>query len=763
MPIQGDPQDAAGLPDEALLAGPADGEAEYMRQLEARCEALIQREPAALAALAAAAPVERLALPRSRQLLRYYRGLGAGLQDEFAAALAEFAALLAEPELDDAVHARALNSGALFAQVLGRDEQALAWYRRSLAIWRRLGNGEREGLALLNMGILQYELHQYAEAEANVRASLERFTSAGAVAREAMAYNELGLLCRDQGRWDEAIAHLERAAAGFERQGADDYRGRVWNNLGEVAMLCGRYDEALRRFTGALELMATRVYQVDVHVNIGLVRQAQGDEAGALQAYGAARALAETIGRADSLPLILYRIGHAEQRLGRAEAALRCYGQAIEAIEARRAPLRDEGLLIGLMGRWQLIYEAAISLCLERGDPGAAFGYAERARARAFADMLARRHELSAPPVAPVGAAEAAARLPAGDLLIAFFAAGLPGPEAALLRAIPEAAAGLRSCLAAEPRLVRFTISRAQVTADICAINPQSLQPTTRFQADGRRFLPAPILRRLAGALLTSLAGPIAAAERVVLVPHGPLHQLPFAALPDSAGRPLLDQRPALVLAPSATLLLRAPRGPAPAPPRLCLALGYNGDGSRGLRHPEAEAAAVAALCGGDHWPPQAERLGRLAREAAGYRWLHLACHGEFNLEDPLASWLDLGPGERLSAAAILRDLRLNAELVTLSACRSGLSRVLRGDEPLGLVRALLAAGARAVLATLWEVEDRSARLLMERLYGGLMAGAAPAAALATAQQWLRAFEEGGARPYADPRYWAAYTLVIAG
>jgi tetratricopeptide (TPR) repeat protein len=763
MAASGDPQEDPRLPDEGLLADPAAGEPEYMRRLEASCEALIQRRPAALAALAAAAPVERLRLPRSLQLVRYYRGLGAGLRDEFAAALGELTALLDEPDLDDAVHARALNSGALFAQVQGRDELALGWYRRSLAIWQRLGNSEREGLALLNMGILQYELHQFAEAEANVRASLARFTAAGAASREAMARNELGLLCRDQGRWEEADAHLAQAAAGFEREGAADYLGRVWNNLGEVAMLRGRYDEALRRFAGALELMETRVYQVDVQVNIGLVRQAGGDGGGALEAYGAARALAERIGRADSLPLILYRMGHAEQRLGRAEAALRSYHLAIEAIEARRTPLRDEGLLIGLMGRWQLVYEAAIGLCLARGDPGAAFGYAERARARAFADLLARRHELSAPPVTPLGAAEAQARLPAGDLLIAFFAAGLPGPEAALLKAIPAEAAGLRACLAAEPRLVRFTLSRARITADICALGPQSLQPTTRFQADGRRFLPAPILRRLYDTLLGPLAAPIAAADRVVLAPHGPLHQLPFAALLDPAGSPLLDRAPALVSTPSATLLLRAPRSQGPPTGRSCLALGYNGDEARGLRHPEAEAAAVAALCGGDHWRPQTGRLARLAREAGRYRWLHLACHGEFNLEDPLASWLDLGPGERLSAAAILRDLRLEAELVTLSACRSGLSRVLRGDEPLGLVRALLGAGARAVLATLWEVEDRSARLLMEELYRGLMAGAPPAAALVAAQHWLRDLEEGGARPFADPRYWAAYTLVTAG
>jgi CHAT domain-containing protein len=160
-----------------------------------------------------------------------------------------------------------------------------------------------------------------------------------------------------------------------------------------------------------------------------------------------------------------------------------------------------------------------------------------------------------------------------------------------------------------------------------------------------------------------------------------------------------------------------------------------------------------------------------------------LACHGEFDLDDPLRSWLEIGPNERLSAADVIGSFALDAELVVLSACRSGVSRVLRGDEPMGLVRAFLSAGARAVLVTLWPVEDSSARLLMERFYLAMQAETAcdPAAALQIAQSYLRGLtlaqardilagwgeevaditpNESAARPYADPAFWAAYVLV---
>src|SRR5262249_54906829 len=157
-----------------------------------------------------------------------------------------------------------------------------------------------------------------------------------------------------------------------------------------------------------------------------------------------------------------------------------------------------------------------------------------------------------------------------------------------------------------------------------------------------------------------------------------------------------------------------------------------------------------------------------------------IACHGEFDLNDPLRSWLQIGPDERLSAADVIAGLQLQAELVTISACRSGMSRVVRGDEPLGLIRAFLSAGARAVLVTLWPVEDTSARLLMEHFYTALLAqgeSADPAAALRSAQQALRSLtvaelrdrfiswgEEAApitdeldddTQPYADPAFWA--------
>jgi len=142
---------------------------------------------------------------------------------------------------------------------------------------------------------------------------------------------------------------------------------------------------------------------------------------------------------------------------------------------------------------------------------------------------------------------------------------------------------------------------------------------------------------------------------------------------------------------------------------------------------------------------------------------VHLATHGYFNKLNPLFSGVELeaGSGEdgRLEVHEIL-GLQMSADLVTLSACQTALgsgyfSEAPPGDDLVGLTRAFLFAGSPSVLATLWEVDDRSTLELMRAFYGGLR-GANKAAALAGAQRKLR---NGNGR-YRHPYYWAPFVLV---
>jgi tetratricopeptide (TPR) repeat protein len=743
------------------LAQGADVAAAYVAAFAELAEILVRQEPAALDRLAATAPLEHLADPSQRRLMRFYCGLGAGLAERFGPAEACFAELLIDPDLEAEIRGRALNSGAVFARIQGDYERARDGFRQSRAVWEQLGSRQREGGARLNTGVLHYYLQEYAAAEAELQAAQTLFVAAGAAHAEGLALMNLGLVNRDRGRWMEATAQFAAAEAIFTREGAGDHLGAVINNRGEVALLCGRYTEAAALFQRALTTMQTQIYRVDALLNLGLFAQATGDHAAAQAHYLAAQSTASAAGRSEIAALVEARLAHVAAALGDPTAAAAHYVAALEAIERQRRPLRDEGLLISLMGRWQSIYEAALLFALEQGDTAQAFYYAERARARAFADALLRSGA-DTPAVAPVDAAATCAALPADTALLATFTTGMRGPEHALLDALPPEAVAVRTYLTPLPALIVFHVTPQGVTARRSALDPNLLIPTA-LDADGRRFLRPAIVQRLS----RELFGPLPAwPARLIIAPHGPLHQLSWCALTGPSGEPMALNGPTLSAAPSATVLVRAAPHKRQAP-RTCLALGHSGAPALGLRHTEAEASEVAALCAGAQEQATPGVLERFAATAAEYRILHLACHGEFRFDDPLGSYLQLAPDERLRAVDVLNGWRLNADLVTLSACRSGLSRVLRGDEPLGLVRAFLGAGARTVLVTLWPVEDHSARLLMRAFYRTLLSSPErfdPAAALRTAQLALRNHRAAdGSLPYVDPAFWAPYVLIGQG
>ena len=172
------------------------------------------------------------------------------------------------------------------------------------------------------------------------------------------------------------------------------------------------------------------------------------------------------------------------------------------------------------------------------------------------------------------------------------------------------------------------------------------------------------------------------------------------------------------------------------------------------------------------------------------YSTIHLATHALVDDERPERSALVLAQtdlpepleaalaGERIhdglvTGAEIAREWDLDANLVTLSACETGLGREIQGEGYIGLAHAFLEAGARSILVSLWKVEDRATALLMRRFYenvvgtaSGVPAGREPesrpvAEALRDAKNWLRSYEdESGERPYEHPYYWSAFVLV---
>ena len=145
-----------------------------------------------------------------------------------------------------------------------------------------------------------------------------------------------------------------------------------------------------------------------------------------------------------------------------------------------------------------------------------------------------------------------------------------------------------------------------------------------------------------------------------------------------------------------------------------------------------------------------------LKASAGSYRYLHIASHGIFNADDPMASALLLSESDQddgLLSVAELFDLRLNADLVTLSACETALGEVTGGDDVIGFTRGFLYAGAESIVSSLWKVSDAATNQLMQAFYEGLPEQG-KSAALRQAQLALK----GGFHDH--PYYWAAFQLT---
>ncbi len=286
---------------------------------------------------------------------------------------------------------------------------------------------------------------------------------------------------------------------------------------------------------------------------------------------------------------------------------------------------------------------------------------------------------------------------------------------------------------------LRFQLGRAELGADYLARHgPRLLQGTRAALGHLHRLLFAPL-------------APAVDAPRLLIVPFGPLHRVPFHALWDGSSH--LLQRHEIQYAPSASLAVYcAAQVGSDGWPRSLAALA-----PADVHIPQAQREAELA---GRHFATawlyldaEADRR-RLAAAARQADVLHLATHGLFRSDNPFFSALKLADGW-IDVREIYR-LPLAAQLVVLSACESGAGQVWGGDEVIGLARGFLGAGASKLVVSLWNVHDASAALLMDRFYAALTTGkeaGRPAAALRTAQ--LAAIAHGE-----HPYFWAPFLAI---
>jgi CHAT domain-containing protein len=271
---------------------------------------------------------------------------------------------------------------------------------------------------------------------------------------------------------------------------------------------------------------------------------------------------------------------------------------------------------------------------------------------------------------------------------------------------------------------------------------------------------PADSLGRALGAafLAPALAGLPATVHRLVIVPDGALHSVPFDAIRGADGRPLLE-RFSIAEVPSAAVAVRLWSRVRPRSAPAILAFGNpRTTGLPPLPAAASEARALSRYSSDAHvWLDAAASEARLKRDAqARYAVVHFAAHAlvDDDAVDRTALALAAGDGEDGDVSPDeVAGLRLDADLVVLSGCRTARGLFVSGEGVQGLTAPFLAAGARAVVASRWRVGDERTSTFMRAFYAGLADGHEVGDALRLAK--LRARRDGG-----GPEEWAAFTVI---
>jgi CHAT domain-containing protein/Tfp pilus assembly protein PilF len=740
--------------------------------------------------------------------------------------------------------AATLNNLGIVARRRGDLAGAEEYHRRALAIHETLEpDGIDVAAALHNLAIAEIRRGDAASATGHWQRALaiKRKRAPGSMT-VASTLDALGSAAAETG--DLA------AAEGYHRQALEITSALAPGGSSVAASLASLGDVALRRgdLDGARQLLeqalAIRERETPASINtaealfaLGEVARAAGDLAAAEGWYRRALAIqAErapgTAGEAEACE----RVAAIARRQGRTEEAIGLYRRALDALDAQRRFLgAADRIRSRFQARYAAIHHDAIDLLVEQGRAAEAFAVLERYRARTLLSLLAERDLVFAADVPAQldrerrlanadydralarlsgGEGDAAARrealeqarrrqAAAGERIRAaspaLFALQYPQPlDLDGVRARLDPGTLLLSYAVGETRSFVFAVGPGpdDFAAVPLAVGRRELgSDVTRFRSLLRKggALQDVTLRRAAERIGRVLLGPVAAqvgaARRVLVLPDGPLHSLPFAALGDPASpgrfRYLIERRP-IHLAASATTFAELAKGRRPGRAPRLLAFGdpdytaaqgsaaasllprprEHGAELLPLPASRAEVAVVERLYRGSAQvfvgPEATEQRAKAAD--ADVTVIHFATHGLVDEAAPLDSSLVLTlprrwqPGDDnglLQAWEVFEQMRIRADLVTLSACDSALGEEVSGEGILGLTRAFQYAGARAVLASLWGVNDASTAELMASFYAALGEGRSTDEALRAAQLHLL----HGSR-WRHPRHWAAFELL---
>lgn len=792
-----------------------------------------------------------------RQVGDYHRALGCS----------DSAIAIARDMEDRLGEAQGLVTRAVVRLDLGDPTRALKDSRGALAIAESLEDVRHRAGALLTVADACLGVRWLASARAAYAQAESLYRAIGMESESATAILGLSQVAAGEGDTTRALALGEEATAVLARTGYAEGEALAAAFLSTLSLERGDLARALTYSDRAVQLarqVGSRSGEAAALARRARVRFALGDESSAATDARASHRIAVAIRNPEVLWLSETTMGDVS-REDDPERALRHYETAMDAVESIRRKLPLEEFKAGYVETRLELYRSAAGLLVDLGRPVDALEVCERSRGAALRDLLsacptplaprvsepvAARHRMAEerlrsllgtmyemaddPDADPrrvrslereIGRAreeweEIRAEILLEDPRYELVVSGGPTPEVERIQAalapdeaLVEYLLGPRVSLCFVAR--RDTVSAVRLDVDVASLGRdvgELRQPLSSPRSLGTLGFDLALSERVKDRILGPVEPYLRGADRLLIVPDGPLNTVPFEMLVASSGRQgraeamygefletqFVGDRYAVVYLPSASLVVPPGRwgsaGSGAGPRRDLLALGNpvsggaplwareepegfaagnprsEAVGGAPLSHSEQEVRAISRLFSGAVCEVGARATERSFKSLApDFRLIHVSSHGGLDETVPLYSGVALAPDTSgfedgfLHAYEVL-SVPLACDLVTLSGCETGLGRLYAGEGLLGLTRSFLYAGAKQALVSLWSVNDASTALLMERFYANLAKGMPTPEALQDAKRFLRTLTTPGpgGRPlsYAHPFFWAPFVLV---
>ena len=539
--------------------------------------------------------------------------------------------------------------------------------------------------------------------------------------------------------------------------------------LGDAHRMAGQLEPALQAYIEAFDALNTwqlkYPHEHQLYAGVGNVYREQKQLPKALDNFKKALALAAARKLSSGIVSASARTGAVLLEMGKPADALPFFTQATAHIESVRSRLQAPDDRQSFFERGVGLYLQSIRAQIALKQWSEAFNLSERARARAFLDVLGTKTQLSRTPTGLIEEERTLGERIAGlkARLAAYEEEDVPEPlrtelaaaektysdflttlgnenkeQQSLLTVKPLNAKQIQELLDPETSLISYLqtgefvriwiVEKKQLRYVQVRISRKEIADLVkRF----REAISAPehpgSFNELSQKLHEHLLAPVlphVKGKELVIVPHDVLHYLPFHALVSPDGKFLIERYPISYL-PSASLL-QFTREKRSAYLEEVLAFGNPdlGDRTRDLEFAEMEVKEVKAV-----YPKAMVFVRREATEEKSkslmsqHTLIHFATHAELKEDDPLSSAVLLAKAGKEDGRLQVNEIfgmNLKANLVVLSGCDTALGKLSTGDELVGLTRAFIYAGTPTVVASLWQVDDAATALLMSRFYENL-------------------------------------------